>query len=509
MKKILRIQLLLLAFVCATTAYAQVVQTFGDKYYYDWFQKGANDEIIYEDDSHPAWITTVDSGEWGIDPNEPGAAVGPNGQFRFGSSNYNDGSANNGKVWGTVSSPDFEVDQSLTLELDFSESNHAGWKNIPQIIFDMTYKDVNGTVKTAQVKIELRLEDQAWTITPDWANQKVVATHTSGTSDYTFKVPFPDDYNSDGHVKMSLRASGGIEIGAGGAGNNIIDVYGDNLVLRDDVDNTERLKRNANQKMRKVTIVRSYDKGWYTLSLPFDLTMKQFQRRYMASFDKDLADTYTWEEETCAEIWHYDSFDERSEIMHFKKHDADDPNLVLEAGVPYLIYVPADISSTLYDFTEPVHELTDGEITENDKVMVFTNIVLKNPASSVSTVTKGNASFASFASNLGKTDIADVIEDNYVYYLHTDSEGENPQLYKPQSGSTIIKGFRSYFYSPIDSPSRSLFFNDDEVTAIDKVDVQSEQKMPVFNLQGLHMNNDLNGLPRGIYIMNGKKYVVK
>ncbi|MBO5601851.1 MAG: hypothetical protein J5957_04500, partial [Prevotella sp.] len=317
---------------------------------------------------------------------------------------------------------------------------------------------------------------------------------------------------SHGHTQMNFYAEGGLTLGASSNGTNKIDVYSENLVLRDDWDNTERLTRNAGKQLKKVTVVRSYTKGWYTLSLPFDLTMKQFQRRYMAGFDKAQADSYTWKETTCAEIWHYDSFDEGSEVMHFRKHDANDPSLVLEAGVPYLIYVPGNIESTLVDFTGTAgQDHQDGEIHEGDKLMVFTNIVLQNPAASVSKVTKGSASFTS---NLGATDIAGVIGSNYVYYLHTDAEGENPEFYAPGGtgeNATKIKGFRAYVSSPKASGAKkSLRFSDDNVvTSIDKVDAQPEKNMPIINLQGQHMNGDLKGLPRGIYIMNGKKYVVK
>ena len=289
-----------------------------------------------------------------------------------------------------------------------------------------------------------------------------------------------------------------------------------NLVLRDDWDNTERIKNNADKTLRKVTVVRSYTKGWYTLSLPFDFTMKQFQRRFMAGFNKANADNYTWKETTCAEIWHYDSFDEGSEVMHFRKHDANDPSLVLEAGVPYLIYIPVDIKSTLVDFVRAAGvgtEVENPDITDADKnkLMVFTNITLKNPAASKSKVTNGSASFTS---NLSATDIAGVIGSNYVYYLHTDEEGENPEFYAPGGtgeNATKIKGFRAYVSSPKASGAKkSLRFSDDNVvTAIDKVDAQPEKNMPIINLQGQHMNGDLKGLPRGIYIMNGKKYVIK
>ncbi len=496
MKQLLRKQLLMLAMVCATTAYAQTTQEFGDKYYYDWFQKTSSGEIIYDDDSQDAWITSVDVGEW--DPDDHGGVEIRNGGFYFGGPN--------GKIWGTVTSPNFDANAPMRLELDLSQSQSGANKSDFKIIFNLSYIDINGVSQTRTITVSFDLKNN--TITDDSGR----LTITEGANHhYAIDIPLPEDYGSDGHTRIEITAHGGMTIGAS-AGSDKIDLWGEELVLRDDWDNTERLTRNANKQLKKVTVVRSYTKGWYTLSLPFDLTMKQFQRRYMAGFDKAQADSYTWKETTCAEIWHYDSFDEGSEVMHFRKHDANDPSLVLEAGVPYLIYVPGNIESTLVDFIKAAGIGEDNpDIHVGDKVMVFTNITLKNPAASVSKVTQGSASFTS---NLGATDIAEAINGNYVYYLHTDAEGENPEFYAPGGtveNATKIKGFRAYVSSPKASGAKkSLRFSDDNVvTAIDKVDVQSEKNMPIINLQGQHMNGDLKGLPRGIYIMNGKKYVIK
>lgn len=514
MEKITKQLLLFIALFVGSQSYAQSTD---DYEYYDRIPTvNTTTEDEYDSDSHPAWITTVDSGEWDIDPNEPGAAVGPNGQFRFGSSNYNDGSANSGKVWGTVSSPNFDVDKSLTLDLDFNESNHAGWKNKPQIIFDMTYKDENGVEKAANVTIELALEDQSWTITPEWAQTKVTCEHPSGTGQYTFVVPFPDDYVSDGHVKMSLRAAGGLEVGAGtgGGAHNTIDVYGDNLVLRDDWDNAERLRRNAGQKMRKVTIVRPYTNGWYTLSLPFDLTMKQFQRRFMAGFDKANADNYTWKEETSAEIWEYTSFTAANKVMRFTKSYGEGVDAaVLSAGVPYLIYIPNSIENTLYDFTRPGEGPDSEDFSTSDKVMVFTNITLASEevlTGSASTVEQESG--YKFVSNLSKTDLSSVMASNQIYYLGLD--GSTPVLKKPSAASTNIKGFRAYFVSPKEDAGAkpallSFIESSSEPTSIGSVEAQFTTEERVYNMQGQYVGKSLKELPRGIYVVNHKKYVIK
>lgn len=514
MEKITKQLLLFIALFVASQSYAQIGYE-----YYDRIptvnQTTGEDE--YDTDSHPAWITTVDSGEWDIDPNEPGAAVGPNGQFRFGSSEFNDGSANGANApWGTVSSPNFAVDKSLTLDLNFEKSNNAGQKNQPEIIFDMNYKDVNGTEKTVTLTIKLYLKEETYTITvvPTSVTINVGYDHPSAT-EYKFTVPFPDDYASDGHVKMSLRATGGLEVGTGTeGGSNTIDVYGDNLVLRDDWDNAERLRRNAGTKMKKVTIVRSYDKGWYTLSLPFDLTMKQFQRRFMAGFDKENADNYTWKEETSAEIWEYTSFTAANKVMRFTKSYGEGVDAaVLSAGVPYLIYIPNSIENTLYDFTRPGEGPDSEDFSTSDKVMVFTNITLASEevlTGSASTVEQESG--YKFVSNLSKTDLSSVMASNQIYYLGLD--GSTPVLKKPSAASTNIKGFRAYFVSPKEDAGAkpallSFIESSSEPTSIGSVEAQFTTEERVYNMQGQYVGKSLKDLPRGIYVVNHKKYVIK
>lgn len=498
-KLFLRKQLLLLAMVCGTTAYAQ---EYGDKYYYDWFQKSSTGEIIYDEGSQDAWVTTIDNKEWTVDDIE-GCEVTFNddGTIKFGRQAAG--------TWGSMTSPNFDTNTPLVLEVDLAQLQHGTKKNHMTISFVLTYQTITGESKTYNALADFNFAAAS----PYIVDQQNVDIEIKGDMQYTITLILPNDFYTDGHTQINFYAEGGLTLGASSNGTNKIDVYSEELVLRDDWDNTERLTRNAGKQLKKVIIVREYTKGWYTLSLPFDLTMKQFQHRFWKSFVKANADSYDWAKESCAEIWHYADFSTDTKVMNFRKHDTDEN--VLVAGVPYLIYIPEDIKTTLVDFVKEAGvgaDVENPDITENDKYkqMVFTNIVLKNPPASVSKVTDGEASFAS---NLSKTDIADVMASNQVYYLSTDAAGENPVLKTPNSESTNIKGFRAYFMTPKGSSTlakQSLFFaGDDVVTAINKVDAQPTTNAPVYNMQGLRMNSDLKSLPRGMYIVNGKKYVIK
>ena len=87
-----------------------------------------------------------------------------------------------------------------------------------------------------------------------------------------------------------------------------------------------------------------------------------------------------------------------------------------------------------------------------------------------------------------------------------------------------LKAFRTWFKYPTSSiggskpTTFSFFINDDEVPATAIQDLFVDEPAAkvvaipgVYSLTGerLRMGNDLTGLPSGIYIMNGQKYIIK
>ena len=71
---------------------------------------------------------------------------------------------------------------------------------------------------------------------------------------------------------------------------------------------------------------------------------------------------------------------------------------------------------------------------------------------------------------------------------------------------SVFDNFRLYYYGTI---------TPEAVTAIDKieteesVDAEDTNSAEVYNLHGQRVGNSLNGLPRGIYIVNKKKVFVR
>lgn len=72
--------------------------------------------------------------------------------------------------------------------------------------------------------------------------------------------------------------------------------------------------------------------------------------------------------------------------------------------------------------------------------------------------------------------------------------------------------YRAFLAIPVTSPAPSLFFDDGngttDIKRIEDVDgLETISDGAIYNLQGVRMNGD--NLPRGIYVRNGKKFVVK
>ena len=73
---------------------------------------------------------------------------------------------------------------------------------------------------------------------------------------------------------------------------------------------------------------------------------------------------------------------------------------------------------------------------------------------------------------------------------------------------TTIKGLRAYFIINGNGGAAKINFGDDETTGIENIVTPtaiSNQK--VYNLNGQYVGNDLKAMPKGIYIVNGKKVI--
>ncbi len=197
-----------------------------------------------------------------------------------------------------------------------------------------------------------------------------------------------------------------------------------------------------------VTLERAFKQGWNTVCLPFDYTLAAFGEGAVAQEFTSVSDG----------------------LLNFTEVTTGE----LKANVPYLLYLPTEVAGPLY-FGVEVQAATPAAVTYGD----FTF--------------QGTYAPMSMAGLMGVTKIDGV--DKVVI---------------GGAGATI-KGTRAYFTSTSGIKEMLLSF-DGVVTGIESVTGTSIVKYDVFTLTGVQVRKQaasLNGLPKGIYIVNGKKTVIE
>ena len=74
------------------------------------------------------------------------------------------------------------------------------------------------------------------------------------------------------------------------------------------------------------------------------------------------------------------------------------------------------------------------------------------------------------------------------------------------NANTTMKGLRAYFVFPTTTAAAKLNF-DGETTGINSIETEATVNGKVYNLNGQYVGNSLNGLKKGIYVVNGKKVI--
>ena len=151
----------------------------------------------------------------------------------------------------------------------------------------------------------------------------------------------------------------------------------------------------------------------------------------------------------------------------------------MTANTPYLIYVPADTEAQTFIANVTLEDATPAPVTDGD----FTF--------------KGN-----YVANMPMADLYGVADKDGV------------QKIMKGSATAKLQGTRAYFdYSGASSVSgmRLNLEGQDDVTSIDGVEVMNGS-FDIYNLQGIRVRTaatSLEGLGRGVYVVNGKKVMVK
>ena len=211
------------------------------------------------------------------------------------------------------------------------------------------------------------------------------------------------------------------------------------------------LKANLNKTVN-VTINRTLVANkWNTLCLPFDVTAEQIKNILKA---EGMVREYK---------------DQTADCINFQAAET------MTAGVPYLI-----------------------KPTEEVKGLTFEGVKI--------TATAGVAKGAEAGSTDENLSICGVLG---AKALSTDGSelflNAAGKFVAPAEGKQTMRGFRAYFMSMLGAGAKINI--DGETTGINSIETEAAVNGKVYNLNGQYVGNSLNGLKKGIYVVNGKKVI--
>ena len=313
-------------------------------------------------------------------------------------------------------------------------------------------------------------------------------------------------------------------------------------------DHTEYI--NVPQQHAIVRLHRTLKVGWNTICLPFGVNYKycsdwgedyKAKQAYNARIvvnglthnDSEAnSNNFTmgvyrgyWKEGKTFMFLHYTGFDDypldfcETFLVKMRSQDIAADNIYTFTNVDLNYRWTADGTSgnegnwteTKYTAEQMLQHVKDFDGKVNTDAIPF-----KNKASYVDYVLRG--SLVQRTGTVG--DSQGIITTNDYFFQQT--QNHTMKLYPYKDNQTYgIRGFSGWFhYLPKNSPSKASelslsLFDDGSTTPIETVkvdDLNRDTSGKVYSISGVLVKNnaaDLNNLSKGIYVVNGKKYVVK
>lgn len=273
-----------------------------------------------------------------------------------------------------------------------------------------------------------------------------------GWNDYTAEF----EVGNDGMVKLEV-ANMPAQNQAGWFGFGDVRLF--KVADLDAVTLNENETCNPEAKVADVTLNRTLTTHWNSIVLPFAVSKKQIAAQFG--------------EGTVVAAYKDATVGETSTTLNFEVVEE------MQANVPYLIK-PAQAGNT-YTFQgvaiKPADNLEAGE---------------------------GEIKFVGNYEN-GKQ----LAEGDYFI-------DANRNLFYSANGTETMKAFRAIFVSTASAPAKAMFFsirgNSGETTGIEDVKTLAGKTFDVYSIDGMLVRKNatsLSGLAKGVYVVNGKKYIAK
>lgn len=184
-------------------------------------------------------------------------------------------------------------------------------------------------------------------------------------------------------------------------------------------------------------------------------------------------------------------------------------------GVGSVVSDYTSVEGTVMNFT-PVTTMTANhpyivQATESFDTKNIAGVTLKTIAEE--TIAEGEKENIVTFENSNSTFLGSFVGSPSIVVFSKDVEmklflGKDGNLYHPTSGSKM-KGMRAYFDVTDLTSSEAKVNIGGSLSSIGKLMNGEAITGKVYNLNGQYVGNTLDGLAKGLYIINGKKYIVK
>lgn len=327
-----------------------------------------------------------------------------------------------------------------------------------------------------------------WGTTYDWKDVTDV-TDNSVKGSITVSDGATGDYL---YMAISAQSTGEVILTALSSTTNRYDIYDHVGLFGEDTGTAEADIKSNRIKDHNAPIdvyvhrTIAGDGAWSTLCLPFDLTDFKVKKAF--------GDEIVYAE--------FDHVDLTKKEIHFKSTKEG-----MKAGKPYLIQNKSKAIDNFFaddvTFTKTGIESINKSGRKSKESEGYYYVGLLEPTQ----VNNGrDATYNSY--------------NRAVYIANPDNDGV--QKLKKLSTDGIIKAFRAYLYFPVSNnefeagaKESSLFLSLDDIldggiTGVDKITVDGKPvNNNIYNLNGQLVGTDASVLPQGIYVRNGKKFVIK
>lgn len=415
------------------------------------------------------------------------------------------GGANSASAWKFVKVNDFEAGRvSLNSVLsgvpsDASVADNAIGTNPGQVNTEMTLDDLKAAVTTRNEAVA--------TATTAKAGEDVAAMETAYTALVAAKaaIPATNAIEANKYYRLKGCASSTYAVAANAGAQMTM------ATLSDDNKATTIFYLDGNKLL-------SYSNGYYV-----------YQTREIGALDNSC--TWTISPNTSklgtmtlqaggttnsVGTWMYDNFTKVGKVDRNGQLAGDNTNWYIEAVdklpvsisaaryatiyAPVALTIPADVEAYAADFTDGKVMLTpvEGTIPANTGVVLEGNEGTYNFA-----ITTTNATVNSALS--GNKATANVADDATAYILSKGTQGVG--FYKLNSTERTIQGGRAFYTVPASTEAAIAFIFGGEVTGINNaVSNDAQSNAPIYDLTGRKVAKAVKG---GLYIQNGRKFIVK